>query len=146
MTLVEAGDGVVDLEDPEGPDGAGPLFREFVLAHEEEIVHLGNTRYTQTNESRRCVALLPLVMLAPFDRFHLVDIGTSAGLNLRLERYRYRFDDLEWIRPALPSGGGQLTAMIQRSNGVIDLQAKAIDLRSGEATITDCRNLSSSYA
>jgi hypothetical protein len=72
------------------------VFREFVLAHEEEIVHLGNTRYTQTNESRRCVALLPLVMMASFDRFHLVDIGTSAGLNLALDRYRYRFDDLEW--------------------------------------------------
>jgi len=84
------------VEDPLGPEGAGPVFREFVLAHEEEIVHLGNTRYTQTNESRRCVALLPLVMMAPFDRLHLVDIGTSAGLNLALDRYRYRFDDLEW--------------------------------------------------
>ena len=76
--------------------GAGPWFREFVLANEEEIVALGNTRFTQTNESRRCVALLPLVMMAPFDRFHLVDIGTSAGLNLGLDHYRYRFDNLEW--------------------------------------------------
>lgn len=78
------------------PEGVGPLFREFVLDNEEEIVALGNSRYTQTNECRRCVALLPLVMKAPFDRFHLVDIGTSAGLNLGLDRYHYRFDDLEW--------------------------------------------------
>ena len=81
---------------PRPPEDAGPLFREFVLANEEEIVALGNTRFTQTNESRRCVALLPLVMMAPFDRFHLVDIGTSAGLNLGLDHYRYRFDELEW--------------------------------------------------
>lgn len=84
------------VEDPLGPEGAGPSFRQFVLAHEEEIVHLGNTRYTQTNECRRCVALLPMVMMAPFDRFHLVDVGTSAGLNLALDRYRYRFGHLEW--------------------------------------------------
>jgi hypothetical protein len=78
------------------PEGVSPVFREFVLANEEEIVALANTRYTQTNESRRCVALLPLVVMAPFDRFHLVDIGPSAGFNLGLDRYRYRFDDLEW--------------------------------------------------
>jgi hypothetical protein len=74
----------------------GPPFRRFVLDHEEEIVSIGNTRYTQTNECRRCVALLPLVMMAPFARFHLVDIGTSAGLNLGIDRYRYRYDRLEW--------------------------------------------------
>jgi hypothetical protein len=84
------------VEGPGPPEEAGPVFRDFVLANEDEIVALGNTRYTQTNESRRCVALLPLVMMAPFDRFHLVDIGTSAGLNLGLDRYRYRFEDLEW--------------------------------------------------
>ena len=83
-------------EVPLPPEGMSAVFREFVLANEEEIVALGNTRFTQTNESRRGVALLPLVMMAPFHRFHLVDIGTSAGLNLGLDRYRYRFDDLEW--------------------------------------------------
>jgi hypothetical protein len=75
---------------------AGPAFRRFVLDHEEEIVSIGNTRYTQTNECRRCAALLPLVMMAPFARFHLVDIGTSAGLNLGIDRYQYRYDRLEW--------------------------------------------------
>lgn len=86
--------------EPLPPDMVGPVFREFVLDHEEEIVALGNSRYTQTNECRRCVALLPLVMMAPFDRFHLVDIGTSAGLNLGLDLYRYRFDDREWGPPS----------------------------------------------
>ena len=82
------------------PDGVGSVFREFVLDHEEEIVALGNSRYTQTNEARRCVALLPLVMMAAFHRFHLVDIGTSAGLNLGLDLYRDRFDDRGWGPPS----------------------------------------------
>jgi hypothetical protein len=84
------------VEEPLPAPGVGPLFREFVLEHEERIVEMGNTRYTQTNECRRCVALLPMVMMAPFDGFHLIDVGTSAGLNLGLDRYRYRYDDLEW--------------------------------------------------
>jgi hypothetical protein len=75
---------------------SGPAFRDFVLEHEDEIVEIGNTRYTQTNECRRCVALLPLVMMSPFDRFHLIDIGTSAGLNLGLDRFRYHLGEQKW--------------------------------------------------
>lgn len=82
--------------EPLPPADVGPVFHDFVLEHEDDIVDLGNTRYTQTNECRRCVALLPLTMMAPFDRFHLVDIGTSAGLNLGLDRYRYRYDRTQW--------------------------------------------------
>ncbi len=71
-------------------------FTDFVLANEVEIITIGASRYTQTNECRRCVALLPAVMDASFESFHLVDIGTRAGLNLAIDRYRYRWDDLEW--------------------------------------------------
>ncbi|HEY4606524.1 MAG TPA: DUF2332 domain-containing protein, partial [Acidimicrobiia bacterium] len=84
------------VDDPLPPEGVAGPFREFVLRHEERIVEIGNSWYTQTNECRRCVALLPLVMMAPFDRFHLLDVGASAGLNLALDRYRYRYGDLEW--------------------------------------------------
>lgn len=88
------------VPDPLPPEDVGPVFRAFVLDHEDEIVEMGNTRYTQTNECRRCVALLPLAMMAGFDRFHLVDVGTSAGLNLGLDRYHYRFGDVEWGPPS----------------------------------------------
>lgn len=81
---------------PLPPEGAGPAFRSFVISHEEELVDIGNTRYTQTNECRRCVALLPMVMMSRFDSFHLVDLGTSAGLNLALDRYHYRIGEVEW--------------------------------------------------
>lgn len=85
------------LEDDPLPVGevAAP-FQEFVLAREESIVELGRTRYTQTNECRRCVALLPAIWETGFTRFHLVDVGTSAGLNLLFDRYRYRWDGIEW--------------------------------------------------
>lgn len=89
------------VEDPIPPAGAGPKFRSFVLAHEEEIVEVGNTRYTQTNECRRCVALLPMVMVAGFPAFHLIDVGASAGLNLGLDRYGYTYNDKE-RRPGRP--------------------------------------------
>jgi len=84
------------VEEPLPALEVGPVFREFVLEHEERIVEMGNTRDTQTNECRRCVALLPMVMTAEFDRFHLIDVGASAGLNLGLDCYCYRCDDLEW--------------------------------------------------
>ena len=76
--------------------GVDDAFIAFVVANEEAIVDLANTRYTQTNECRRCVALLPGVMTSPFERFHLVEVGTSAGLNLALDHYRYDFDGIEW--------------------------------------------------
>lgn len=87
--------------DPRPMAQAGPVFARFVLEHAGEIVRIGRERYTQTNECRRCVALLPAVMSAPFDRFHLVELGASAGLNLALDRYRYRWGGLEW-GPASP--------------------------------------------
>lgn len=83
-------------DSPRSPGKAGELFREFVLDREAEIVRLGSERYTQTNECRRCVALLPAVMEASFNAFHLVDIGTSAGLNLALDRYHYSWSGLRW--------------------------------------------------
>ena len=85
------------VADPDPPEGVAPEFRRFVLDHEEGIVEIGNTRYTQTNEVRRCVALLPMVMMAGFHAFHLIDVGASAGLNLGLDRYGYRWDgDVKW--------------------------------------------------
>lgn len=76
--------------------GVEAAFRHFVLEHEQELVQIGRTRFTQTNEVRRCAALLPAIWETPADEFHLVDVGTSAGLNLMIDRYRYRWDSVEW--------------------------------------------------
>lgn len=77
-------------------DGIDPHFKGFVLDHEERLVEIGETRYTQTNECRRCVALLPGIWETQLDRFHLIDVGCSAGLNLALDRYGYTWSDLRW--------------------------------------------------
>jgi len=77
----------------EGLEGA---FTEYVLSNEAEIVEIGSARYTQTNECRRCVALLAGIWETSLTRFHLVDLGTSAGLNLLLDRYRYSWGEAEW--------------------------------------------------
>lgn len=86
-----------DLSDDPAPveEVAGP-FREFVLEHQAELVEIGRTRHTQTNEVRRCTALLPAIWETGLSRFHLIDLGTSAGLNLAIDRYHYRWDGLEW--------------------------------------------------
>lgn len=81
-------------------EGVGLPFTEFVLANRDSLIQLGRTRYTQTNEPRRCVALLPVVWASGVTRFHLVDVGTSAGLNLLLDRYRYRWGEIEWGPPS----------------------------------------------
>lgn len=81
---------------PRKLEGVDIPFTEFVLDHLAELLEIGRTRYTQTNECRRCSALLPAIWATGVRRFHLVDFGTSAGLNLHLDRYRYRWGDTEW--------------------------------------------------
>ncbi len=78
------------------------MFKDFVLDHEEWIVETGNTRYTQTNEIKRCTALLPAIWQTGLEGFHLVEIGASAGLNLAMDAYRYRWGEVEWGSPDSP--------------------------------------------
>jgi hypothetical protein len=89
------------VDDPLPASEVDEPFTDFVLENQDDIVELANRRYTQTNECRRCVALLPGVMTSPFDRFHLVEIGTSAGINLALDRFSYDFEGAQW-GPASP--------------------------------------------
>src|SRR5438445_7415927 len=72
-----------------------PYFRSFVLEHEDEIVEIITTRSVQTNEVGRCAALVPAFELvarqAKNRRLALIEIGSSAGLTLILDRYHYRY-------------------------------------------------------
>jgi hypothetical protein len=72
-----------------------PTFAEldaFVAAHREAIAHTIATRHVQTNEIGRCAALRAALALLPTEEpITLVDIGASAGLNLMLDRYSYRY-------------------------------------------------------
>jgi hypothetical protein len=71
-------------------------FTAFCEAHRREIEHLVATRTTQTNEVGRCSALLPgLCEVASRYQWDvplaLLDLGTSAGLNLLFDDYSYTY-------------------------------------------------------
>jgi hypothetical protein len=78
----------------ESTDGAVEEFADFCTAHRDEVRTLIATRATQTNEIGRCAALLPAlssVAERAGQPLWLLDLGTSAGLNLLFDRYRYEY-------------------------------------------------------
>ncbi len=91
----------VPPRDPEDP-ALLPTYKSFVLERRDELATLLATRRTQTNEVGRCAMfVLAFGILAPEvgDLAHL-DVGTSGGLNLLLDRYRYRFEPGGVLGPA----------------------------------------------
>lgn len=71
-----------------------PAFRRFCRRHRDELVALLARRSTQTNEIGRCAVFLPVFGLLADEVGPLahVDVGTSAGLNLLLPHYGYRYE------------------------------------------------------
>jgi hypothetical protein len=71
-----------------------PAFRAFCAAHEPQLAGVLANRATQTNEVGRCALFLPVLagLAAEVGPLALVDVGTSAGLNLLLDRYSYRYE------------------------------------------------------
>jgi hypothetical protein len=77
-------------------DKAFDLFAAFCQAHEAEIVDLISKRATNTNEVGRSALLLPAFDMLARETgapLGLVEIGSSAGLNLNFDRYGYRYTD-----------------------------------------------------
>ncbi len=68
-------------------------FTGFVHANADRLAHLLATRTTQTNEVGRCGSLLPALGLLADEvgALALLDVGTSGGLNLLLDRYHYDY-------------------------------------------------------
>jgi len=90
------------------PATAFPAFRDFCLAHRGPIVERIETRRVQTNVIQRCSALLPGFARVFEERggqpLALVEIGPSAGLNLRWDRFRYHYEPgrQTWGDPGSP--------------------------------------------
>lgn len=70
-----------------------PAFARLCADRSDEIRRIVATRSVQTNEVGRCTFLLPALgsIEAETGPLAIVDVGTSAGLNLRLDRFRYRY-------------------------------------------------------
>src|SRR5690606_29639048 len=76
----------------EGADDPWPYFRRVALGH-DAVAHRLRTGATQTNEVGRCATVL-LALVGPMAEgrpLGLVEIGASAGLNLLLDSYGYRY-------------------------------------------------------
>jgi hypothetical protein len=73
------------------PEGGYAAFREHVVRNWNAIGAEILLRYTQTNEARRCAALLPALAAIP-GPLALLEVGASAGLCLYPDRYSYRYD------------------------------------------------------
>jgi hypothetical protein len=74
------------------------LFRDFCLSNRSRLRATIATRHTQTNEVRRSAAFVPIFQrICAEEPIALVEVGASAGLNLLVDRFRFRYDDGPWI-------------------------------------------------
>src|SRR5687767_14553182 len=81
------------------PDAALPaVFDDFVGAQRDALCESLATRRTQTNEIGRCAVLWPalcaLARRTGGTQLALLDFGSSAGLNLGVDGYRYEYGSL----------------------------------------------------
>lgn len=69
-------------------------FKDFCQLHREEIIPILQTKLVQTNEVRRCAYLYPSFCYI-FNKVKkplvLIEIGTSAGLQLFWDQYSYSY-------------------------------------------------------
>jgi hypothetical protein len=83
-------------------DGAGPALVRFCADYGDDLAALIEHRLVQTSHVQRALALrlgLHVIGRQVNEPVHLVEVGASAGLNLRFDRYGYcvgghRFGDL----------------------------------------------------
>lgn len=71
-----------------------PAFKQFCMQYKDEIIPIMASKYVQTNEVRRCAYLYP-VFCSIYTKLQrtlsLIEIGTSAGLQLQWDRYGYSY-------------------------------------------------------
>lgn len=93
-----------------GADDPWPQFRRLVMS-QAAVTHRLETRSVQTNEVGRSATLLPALFQAALASpqgsvgarpLGIVEVGASAGLNLRFGSYGYRY---ELPSPASATGG-----------------------------------------
>jgi hypothetical protein len=77
-------------------DRLSEILESFCEEFETELVSLVETRLVQTNAVRRSLVLRVGVAALAFrteQPLHVIEIGASAGINLRFDRYGYQVGD-----------------------------------------------------
>lgn len=105
---------LVDI--PKKAEDAFPDFRDFCLSFKEEIVPILQEKIVQTNEIGRCAYLYPsfcLIYSRVKKPLSIIEIGTSAGLQLLWDHYRYSYGKGKVY--GYPSANIQIDSEIQGS-------------------------------
>jgi hypothetical protein len=87
------------------PEGAGPALVSFCREHAAELAAAIGTRLVQTSQVQRATGLrLGLSVIADEvpGPVHVIEVGASAGLNLRFGRYGYRLGGRQFGDPSSP--------------------------------------------
>lgn len=114
-----------------------PAFRSFCAERRDDLEQLVAARSTQTNEVGRCAQFLPALGLLADEVGPLahVDVGTSAGLNLLLDRFQYRYSpgglvgaDSSVVLECATRGNPPLPAVLPTVTRSIGLDVAPIDV------------------
>lgn len=84
------------------PLDAYATFRTWLLGNWPAVADEAQQRMTQTNEPRRCAAILPALGLIAEHTdgpMAILELGASAGLCLYPDKYSYRYGGGEWLHP-----------------------------------------------
>lgn len=123
---------------PRPPAGVAPAFESFCRAQGPAIRRIVATRRVQTNEARRSGVLLPalgVIARAEGAPIALVDVGTSAGFTLLVDRFRITYGGAGANFSTGPAGGRVAFTIEARGarpppppNGLVISAAVGIDL------------------
>ncbi|HEY8599523.1 MAG TPA: DUF2332 domain-containing protein [Thermomicrobiales bacterium] len=105
------------------PDGAGPALVDFCATFAPALTALIETRLVQTNVVKRALALrygLAAIGRRVAAPIHLIEVGASAGLLLRCDRYGYTVGERRFGDPRSPV---QIAAEWRGDTPIPDLDA-----------------------
>jgi hypothetical protein len=132
--------------------GEWRAFRAIVGEHAAWVEQFVHRQPIQTNEPQRCWALLPLFLTVarttrkPLD---LLELGTSAGLNLLWDRYRYEYEAGAWgpsDSPLLLRGEERRRFPVELLNVDVEIRRRrGIDLAPVDATTEEGLRLLSCF-
>jgi hypothetical protein len=120
------------FSDAAAPAEAWPAFRR-AMADDAAALRSLVDRPVQTNEVGRCAALLVGFLAVAAETglpLRLLEVGSSAGLNLNWDRYRYEADGFSWGDPDSPVRiGFELAGPVPRVVPVEVLERRGCDPR-----------------